>query len=93
MIGIIATIKVRDGQNEAFEKAAKKLVVAVNELEPGNLFYQLYKMGGQDYVFLERYTAPEALDAHRGSTHYKELGGAMREFLDGSPDVKILDEV
>ena len=93
MIGVIATIKVREGQNEAFEETARKLVDAVNANEPGNSFYRLYRKGGADYVFLERYDDMAALDAHRASDHYKEFGGKMREYLDDAPDVQIYEEV
>lgn len=93
MIGVVATIKVREGQNKAFEETARKLVAAVNANEPGNSFYRLYRKGGTDYVFLERYDNMAALDAHRASDHYKEIGGKMREYLDGSPDVQIYEEV
>lgn len=94
MIGVMAKLKVKDGQGAAFEAAAKPLVDAVNADEPGNLMYRLYKAEEQNaYIFMERYQDEAALEAHRKSPHYAEHGKKMGAFLDGRPEVFIMPEV
>ena len=46
MIGIIATMKIKEGTNEEFEEVASRLQSAVTENEPGVVYYDWYK--GQD---------------------------------------------
>ena len=94
MIGVVATIKVKDGQGDEFVKAASELVKQVNANEKGCLLYVLYKSDEPNtYVFLERYKDQAAVDEHRGTEHFKTLGRAMGEFMDGRPDVKRFQQV
>lgn len=91
---IVATIKVKDGHQQQFEEVAKKLVAAVNADEPGCLLYTLNK--GDDpltYVFMERYKDEEATKAHRAAEHFKTLGRAMGDHMDGAPQVLRMKEV
>ncbi|MEU8638327.1 putative quinol monooxygenase [Amycolatopsis sp. NPDC048633] len=43
--------------------------------EPGNLAFEVYRDLDDDHsvVLLERYTSPEAFEAHRQTPHFKEL--------------------
>jgi quinol monooxygenase YgiN len=94
MLGVVATIKVKEGQGAEFEKVATELVKKVNENEKGCLLYQLYH--GEEpntYVFMERYADDAAVEAHRASEHFKTLGRAMGAFMDGKPDVKRFKQV
>ncbi|ETR78058.1 antibiotic biosynthesis monooxygenase [Afipia sp. P52-10] len=94
MFGVVATIKVKDGQGAEFEKVATELVKKVNENEKGCLLYQLYHGDEPNtYVFLERYADQAAVDAHRASDHFKTLGRAMGAFMDGPPAVKRFKQV
>ena len=79
MIGIIATMKIKEGTNEEFEEVASRLQSAVTENEPGVVYYDWYK--GQDdttYVVFERYESQDALDAHGQTEYMKTIGGEMR---------------
>ena len=94
MIGVVATIKVKEGQGAEFEKVATELVKQVNANEKGCLLYQLYH--GEEpntYVFLERYADQTAVETHRGTEYFKTLGRAMGAFMDGKPDVKRFKQV
>jgi quinol monooxygenase YgiN len=43
LIGVLATIKIKNSKESKFEEIAKKLVNAVNNKEEDNIFYRLYK--------------------------------------------------
>jgi quinol monooxygenase YgiN len=94
MIGVIATLKVKDGQQQAFETVAKKLVAAVRASEPVCLTYALHRTDEPTvYVFLERYKDQEAIEAHRKTDHFRQLGREMGPYLEGAPEVKRMPEV
>jgi quinol monooxygenase YgiN len=94
MIAVVATLRTKPGAGADFEAVAKELMAKVHANEPGCKLYQLCKSDEADtYVFIERYADQAALDAHRGTPHFKELGRKMGEFMAGRPEVKILQEV
>ena len=94
MLAVVAHIKVKEGTQADFEAVAKQLVEKVNENEEGCVLYQLHK--GDDplvYTFLERYKDQAATEAHRKSDHFRTLGRAMGEFMDGPPEIIRLTQV
>ena len=94
MLGVIAKIKVKDGQQAQFEETAKRLVAAVNANEAGCKLYALHKTDDPLlYVFMERYEDQAAVDAHRGSDHFKTIGREMGQYMDGKPDIMRVTEV
>ena len=94
MIGVVATIKVKDGKGDDFVKVASRLIEAVTANEKGCLLYKLYKSDEPNtYVFLERYADQAALDAHRGTEYSKTIGREMVPFMDGRPAVKYYQQV
>ena len=94
MPAVIATIKVKPGQGAEFETVAKEMAAAVKANEPGCAFYVLCRGDAPDtYVFLERYVDQAAVEAHRASSHFKEIGRRMGAFMDGKPEIKRLEEV
>jgi quinol monooxygenase YgiN len=94
---IVATIKVKAGEEAAFEAIARKLVAAVNTNEPGCMLYTLNKGDqGNDprtYVFMERYEDEDAVKAHRATDHYRTLGRAMGAHMDGAPTILRMKEL
>lgn len=91
MLGVIATIKVKEGQGAEFEKVALEMVRSVNENEKGCLLYQLYQSDEPNtYVFMERYVDQAAVEAHRNSEHFKTIGRAMGAHMDGKSVVQRL---
>ncbi len=94
-IGVIATIKIKEGTNAAFEAVAKDLMAAVRAGEPGNLFYQFCKSKADPttYLVMEVYADQAAVEAHRNSEHFKLIGVKMGPVMAGRPDIQILDTV
>ncbi|GAA4408122.1 putative quinol monooxygenase [Quisquiliibacterium transsilvanicum] len=93
-LGVVAKIKVKDGQQAAFEAVASKLAKAVQANEPGCLLYTLNKTDDPvTYVFMERYKDEDAVKAHRGSDHFRSLGKEMGAFMDGPPEILRLNEL
>ena len=94
MIGVIATLKIKDGKQEGFEALMKELAAAVRANEPACTLYQLHTTDdATTYVMLEQYGSGADLEAHRVTPHFKELGGRLGEFLAGAPDIQILPAV
>ena len=94
MIGVIATLKVKDGQQAAFEETAKRLVAAVRANEPGCLTYALHRTDEPTtYVFLERYKDQAAIEAHRKMDHFRQIGRELGAVMDGPPQVQRMPEV
>lgn len=95
MIGVVATLRVKDGEGAKLEAAFADLAAKVRANEPGNLAYQLCKSRTEPntYKVLELYADEAALKAHGASEHFKASGPALGAVLAGRPDVEYLDGV
>ena len=95
MIGVVAVLKVKEGQEAEFERIFKEMTAKVKADEPGNHMYQLTRSRNESrtYKVLEMYADEAALEAHRTSDHYKAGGRQMRELVDAPPQVELLDAV
>jgi quinol monooxygenase YgiN len=94
MLAVIATIKVQAGLEKDFEAVAKELVAKVNAHEPGCKLYALCRGEAPGtYVFMERYVDQAAVEHHRGTDYFKELGRKMGSFMDGRPDIQRMTEL
>lgn len=95
MIGVIATLKIKDGAAEAFEATFRELSAAVHANEPGVRCYQLTRSKSDPltYKVLEIYADADALKAHGESAHFKAAGPALGASLAGRPEVEYLDGV
>jgi quinol monooxygenase YgiN len=94
-IGVVATIKIKEGANEAFEAVAKELMAAVRANEAGNKVYQFCKSRTEPttYVVLEVYADQAALEAHGKSDHFRTVGAKMGPSMAGRPDVQYFDTI
>jgi len=92
-IAVIATIRVKEGTGPQFEAAFAPLAAAVAANEPGNSLYRLTRVQAEEGVYkvLEIYADADAIQAHRDSAHFKELGAALGPFMAGRPDIERLD--
>ncbi|HIE49032.1 MAG TPA: antibiotic biosynthesis monooxygenase [Gammaproteobacteria bacterium] len=93
MIGIVATLKIKEDSGAEFEAVASQLVEKVNANEDGVVYYDLYKENETTYVFLERYKDKEAQEAHGKTDYFRALGAQMGPFMAGAPEIKVLASV
>ena len=95
MIGVVAKIVAKEGQEAVVEEGFRTAMAAVKANEPGNHLYQLVKSRTEPRVYkvMELYADQAALEAHGQSEHYKALGRALREAVEGRPEVELLDTV
>lgn len=94
MIGVIATLTIKDGAQKGFEALMKELTAAVRANEPACTLYQLHKTNDPTvYIMLEQYGSGADLEAHRVTPHFKKLGGRLGEFLAGAPGIQVLPAV
>ena len=93
MIGIVATLKIKEGSGSEFEAIASQLVEKVNANEDGVVYYDLFKQDETTYVFLEKYKDQEAQDAHGKTDYFRELGAQMGPFMAGAPEITVLQSV
>ncbi len=94
MIAAIATLRTKEGTQADFEAAFAKLSDAVHANEPGNKLYQLTRSTEAGvYKVLEIYVDADAVQAHRDSVHFKELGAALGAFMAGRAEVERLEVV
>jgi len=94
-IGLVATMKIKPGTNDAFETAARELMAVVRAEEPGNQVYQFCKSrtDPETYVVLELYADQAALDAHGKSDSFRAVGAKMGPSMAGRPDVQRFDAI
>ena len=95
MIGVIATIRVKDGQAAAFEQVFRTLAAEVRAKEPGVLVYEMTRSQSEPnlYKAFEIYRDQAVIDAH-GATDYFQRGFAeLQQLIDGEMGIEILDVV
>lgn len=92
MIAVVATLKIQDGKNEAFEAFFRDLAGQVRANEPGNALYQLTRSPSDPttYKVLELYKDEAAGEAHRNAAHFQAAGARFGEFLAGRPEIERL---
>lgn len=95
MIGVVATLRIKDGTATEFEAVFTDLAAKVRANEPGNIAYQLCKSRTEanTYKVLELYTDEAALKTHGATEYFKAAGPALGAVLAGRPDVEYLDGV
>ncbi|WP_245005199.1 putative quinol monooxygenase [Paraburkholderia sacchari] len=93
VLGVFAKIKVKPGSEVEFEAVAQRLVEQ-SRLEPGCLEYGLWLTDEPGhYAFVERYVDADAVEAHRKSDHFRQLGRLMGGLMDGPPAIIRLSAV
>lgn len=94
MIGLIATLKVKDGSQADFEVAFQGMMDAVKADEPGNKLYQLFKSDDPtSYVVMEIYEDDAALGVHGKSDGFKAAGAKLADLMGGRAEIQKLTSV
>lgn len=90
-ISVFATIVPKPEHVSEVEAELLKMVSASRQ-EPGNLRYELYRIseGPASFHLFETYDGPAAMDAHRGSEHYRNYRAKVANWLVAPPEVKVL---
>ncbi|HJS10118.1 putative quinol monooxygenase [Sphingopyxis sp.] len=90
-IGVIATLRVQPGKEEAFEAVFAELAAAVHKEEAGNSYYRLFRTGEASvYKVMECYDDDAAVAAHRASNHFRDLSASLGPCLAGAPEIERL---
>jgi len=86
MLTFIAKMKVKDGKETEFIRLAKELTEKVHAEEPGIRFYEFYRIpdSERDFAVFESFVDEAAEEAHRETSHFKELAPPLIECLDGT---------
>jgi quinol monooxygenase YgiN len=93
-INVFASIVPKAEHVVEVEAELHRMVYASRQ-EPGNLRYDLYRIaeGPTSFHLFETYDGPAAMEAHRGSEHYRVYRAKVANWLVGAPEVKILAAV
>ncbi|MDX2233104.1 MAG: putative quinol monooxygenase [Hyphomonadaceae bacterium] len=89
MIGLVVTLKVKEGKQAEFEAMANELIPQVRANEPGNVQYTLTRKEDSttEYVFIEQYVDDAAIEAHRATAHFQKAMPVFGACLDGRPEM------
>ena len=95
MIGLISTMKVKDGKGEELEAIFRDLAPQVKANEPGNLLYQLTKSRTEPNIYkvMELYQDQDALTAHGRTDYFKATSPRFADVLAERPGIELLDAV
>ena len=93
MLSAVATVKVKEDKLEEAQAFFKELAAGVLANEPGTLAYVLHQRRDDPLtiVVYEKYEDDEALTVH--SQNLGPKAADFMAFLDGPPDVVVLDEI
>jgi quinol monooxygenase YgiN len=92
---VIAKITANEGMRADMVAAMGSMIDHVEANEPDTITYILMEDAGDENVvwFYEEYANAKALAAHGSSEAMKELGGALRGFAAGRPEITVLNPV
>jgi autoinducer 2-degrading protein len=84
MVVRIVTVKVKAGQEAAFEQATQRNHEGSVQ-EPGVLRFDVLKDAADPgtYYLYEVYRSEEATEAHKETAHYREWKAAVADMMDG----------
>ena len=94
MVPVIAKLGVKEGKMEEAVEMVKKLVAEVAK-EEGTLIYKFCKDNKKPNVLvvMEAYKDKAALAAHSSTPHFQEFFAKFSAFMDGAPEIMILEEI
>jgi quinol monooxygenase YgiN len=92
---VVAQVRVHEGKEEAFVRAAEELVAYVTEHEPDTLMYVLHRSTSEPrkFLFYEVYADENALARHGASEAMVKFFGKVRGLLSGAPEIETFQEL
>ena len=89
-----ADLMVKEGKIDEAIEAFKAFMVHVAK-EEGTLMYTLNrdKSDPNTIIFMERYKDQAAFDAHSSTPHMKEFFAKSAEFIEGRPEMTLMEEI
>ena len=90
-VTVVATLTAKPESVDAVRKACVQAIEAVHS-EPGCDLYSLHESDGT-FVFVEQWADADALQAHSKAPAVGAMFGTVGEYLDGAPDIKVLQPV
>lgn len=94
-VGLVATLKVKEGVADAFEIVFRELTAAVRANEPGNIQYNVFRSRREPgtYIAVEIYQDDLALQAHNKSDHFRAAGPKITSLLSEKPQIMLYDSI
>lgn len=94
-VTVVATVRVRPGKEEQFQKAANRLIEHVLRNEPDTLTYLLHRSraAANEFLFYEVYADDAALAAHGSSESMQRFFADVAGLLEGQPEIRMYDEL
>jgi quinol monooxygenase YgiN len=95
VLTVVATLKVKSGQEEALIEGMRKMIAHVKANEPGTVTYLLHRSTADPTQFLvyEVYADQAAFATHGASEPMKEFFRLAGGILDGRPDIVMSEEI
>ncbi len=95
MLTVIAKLKVKPDQTEAFEAEARKMIAHVRTNEPGTRTYVCHRSAADPtvYLFYEVYADQAAFAVHGGSPAMQAFFAAMPPIVDGRPEIEMYEAI
>tara|TARA_B100000029_G_scaffold465289_1_gene499866 strand:- start:284 stop:586 length:303 start_codon:yes stop_codon:yes gene_type:complete len=87
-VGFVAIFEIKSGNEEQFEDGALHLASAVNQLEPGVIYYAPYRGPDGRYYFMERYKDLDARNAHATHPSIPQIFESIAPLLAAPPVVE-----
>ncbi|MEK6192832.1 MAG: antibiotic biosynthesis monooxygenase [Deltaproteobacteria bacterium] len=91
---VVAKLKAKKGAEEEMEKVLRDAVQKVAS-EEGTLTYTLHRSQSDpcEFLFYEKYTDGEALQAHSTTPYFKAMFAALKDLVDGPADIGMYEEL
>jgi quinol monooxygenase YgiN len=95
VLTVIAKLKVKPDQTEAFEAEARKMIAHVQANEPGTRTYVCHRSTADPtvYLFYEVYDDQAAFAVHGGSAAMQSFFAALPPIVDGRPELEMYEPI
>lgn len=91
MLGIICKLTIKPGANDEFERLIQLFKKEVDENEPGNLMYEIFRgETPEEYIIMEKFKDKVALAAHNDTPHKHTISPQVGQLLNAKPEVKVM---